>query len=148
MAGSDPRFNEAQFRDAIKFAMKMGTPEDTEKRATFRWTTVKTYATQDPSGRPYSWSSVPTATVAHDDVQIDCAVEFIPRPSGGRDTPLGSFDVSRAVITILDVDYAEIAGADEVLIDGNTYDIQFEGKPDGLFGVTIHTIYADARDES
>lgn len=141
-------FNAAAFRDAIRFAMNMGLPNATEERATFKWNTVRTYTTADPAGSPYDYTATPATSVAHADVAIPVAVEFSARPAGSRDTSVGQFDSSRAVITVLDEDYALIVGADQVLLGGNTYEIQFVGPPVALFDVTIYQIYCDARDES
>lgn len=148
MAGSDPRFDPDRFRDAIKFAMRMGAPEDETKRVTFRWNKVASYNNADPAGRPYAWDSTPVAEFDHPDVLIDCAVDFSARPAGTRDTPIGQFDTSTIAITVLDSDIETISGADLVVIDGDTYEIKFIGPPTGLFDVTIFTIYAEARDES
>lgn len=148
MAGSDPRFDPARFRDAIHFVMQMAAPEDTSERVTFRWETEKTFTQADPAGRPYLWSSTPATSTPHADVQIDCVVEFSARPAGSRDTPFGQFDTSRAVISVLDDDFSTIQGADLAIINGNTYEIQFVGPAIGLFEVTLYQLFCEARDES
>jgi hypothetical protein len=148
---TDPRasgFNAAQFRDAIKFAMNMGLPNTVSERATFRWTPDYTYSTSDPGGTPYDLESTPTATDAPEDVQIDCAVEFVSKANASGGTALGPFDVTRAVITILDTDYSSVAGADQVLLGENTYKVDFVAPPMGLFEVTIYQVYCTAVDES
>lgn len=128
--------------------MNMGLPNATVERATFKWETVRTYTTADPAGNPYDYTATPAATVTHADVSIPVAVEFSARPAGSRDTSVGQFDASRAVITVLDEDYEQVEGADIVMLGENTYEIEFVGPPLGLFDVTIYQIYADARDES
>lgn len=148
MAGTDPRFPAQRFRDAIRFAMHMGLPNAVQERITFRWTTQKTFSTHDPAGRPYNWGSTPATTTSHADVLIDCAVEFTARPAGTRDTALGEFDTSRAVVTILDEDIDSVSGADTAIIGGNEYEILFTAPPMGLFEVTVYQLYLQARDES
>jgi hypothetical protein len=148
MAGTDPRFSATRFRDAMRFVFQMAAPEAVERRVTFRWETERTFDGADPAGDPYFWDSAPLTTVSHADVQIDCVVEFSARPAGSRDSAIGQFDTSRAVITLLDEDIASIQGADTAIINGNTYDIQFEGPAIGLFEVTLHQIFCEARDES
>jgi hypothetical protein len=148
---SDPRaagFNAAEFRDAIKFAMHMGLPEDTNERATFQWTPQKTYSKTDAAGRPLSWTAAPLTTNEHEDVQIDVAVEFQRYTSGEGITSIGEFHATSAVLTVLDDDYAEVEGADKVLLGGNTYTIEYVAPPDGMFGVTVYQIYLRAEDES
>jgi hypothetical protein len=148
---TDPRaagFNAAQFRDAIKFAMNMGLPNTVSERATFRWIPDYTYSEADPGGTPYDLDAVPTATDAPEDVQVDCAVEFVSRASASGGTAVGDFDVARAIITVLDTDYASIEGCNQVVLGGDTYDVDFVAPPMGLFEVTIYQIYCTAVDES
>lgn len=151
MRTSDPRgsgFNETQFRDAIKFAMSMGTPQTEAMRPTFRWTTVKTFNNADSGGKPWTKNATPTSTESKPDVQIDCAVEFVTRTTLSGGTAIGDFDTPRAKLTVLDVDYPSIEGANEVLLGGNTYKIDFVAPPDGLFGVEVYYIHCSAIDES
>lgn len=148
MAGSNSAFDATAFRTAIRSAMTMGLPGTTSERATFRWTPDKTFATADGAGKPYSWGATPTTTTTHADVQVPVAVEFSARPAGSLSTVMGEFDTSRAVITVLDEDYADIVGADLVLLGGNTYEIEFVGPPMGLFDVTVYQLFCLARDES
>lgn len=148
MAGSNPAFDPAVFRQAIRDTMIMGLPNATAEKPTFRWNPDKTFTTADPAGQPYDLTASPVDTDAPPDVQIPCAVEFSARPAGSLDTVIGEFDTSRVIITILDEDYALIEGADQVLLGENTYNIQFVGPPLGLFEVTVYQLYAIARDES
>lgn len=148
MAGSNSSFNAALFRNSIKAAMVMGLPNTVSERATFRWTPEYTYSTSDPGGTPYDLEAIPTATEAPEDVQVDCAVEFVSRANASGGTALGPFDVARAVITVLDTDYASIVGADQVLLGGDEYKVDFVAPPMGLFEVTIYQIYCSAVDES
>lgn len=149
---TDPTFGAGfdgdAFRAAIRSTMEMGMPEDTNERVTFRWHTERTYVTADPGGNPYSWDETPASELAHDDVQVPCAVNFSARPAGSVDTTLGQFDTARISLTLLDVDYTQVEGADTVLIDNNIYVIDFVGPPQGLFDVTVYTIFATAQDET
>lgn len=156
MAGTDSRFDSARFRTAIKFAMKMGTPEDTTKRVTFRWTVDKTYTKADSGGSPYTWTASPVTTNNPADIQVDCAVSFVGQKAGGartapEGTGVGEFDTTHGVITLLDVDYVQIfsAGrrADQVIIDGDTYDIQYVAAPYALFDVTVYDLHIASIDE-
>ena len=148
---TDPRasgFDAAAFRDSIQFAMNMGLPQTASERVTFRWTPEKDYAIEDPGGNPYDYTATPTSTNAPADVQVDAAVEFVTRTTLSGGTPVGEFNTPRAVITLLDVDYAEVEGADQVLLGGNTYKVDFIAPPIGLFEVTIYQIHCSAMDES
>lgn len=148
---TDPRataFAAAKFKDAIRFAMGMGSPEPEDQRPTFIWTTDKTFTTADPAGDPYSWDEVPTKTTTHEPVQPLCSVQFVPRKSASEGTPFGEVDVTRAIITMLDDEYETIKGADRVLLGGNTYELSMVAPPEGLFGVTTYVVFANAVDES
>lgn len=148
MAGSNPNFSPAAFRTAIIDAMNMGLPVDPAERATFRWHKQQTFNTVDPTGTPYDLTASPVTDTTPNDVQIPVAVEFSARPAGSLETSIGEFDTSRVIITVLDEHYPSIEGADEVILGGNTYDVNFVAPPVGLFECTIYTLYAVARDES
>lgn len=150
MAGTNPNFSATEFREAITFAMTMGLPENEQERATFRWTSTKTFTNAvDPTGSPYDFDEVPATTTTHDDVRIPVAVEFFAlRTASEGGTPLGSFNTPKAVLTVLDTDYPSIEGADQVLLGGNTYTIDFVAPPLGLFDATIYQIYCTALDEA
>lgn len=148
MAGTDPRFNATQFRDAIHFAMNMGMPNKTADKATFRWTVKKDYAQEDAGGVPFDLTSSPIAVQAHPDVIVPVAWEFSARPSQSQIGVIGEFDSTRVQITILDTEYVQVQGADTVIMGGNTYDIQFVAPPIALFEVDVFTIYCQARDET
>lgn len=141
-------FDATAFRDAIRNTMVMGLPNATSEKATFRWTTQKTYAVDDPAGKPYSWTAAPATTTTHADVQVPVAWEFSARPASSLDTTIGQFDASRVEITILDVDYEDVEGADQIIMGGNTYNLEFVAPPQGLFEVTVYKLYAIAQDES
>lgn len=148
---NDPRaagFNAEEFRDAIRFAMRMGLPEDESERATFKWTPQKTFAKTDAAGRPLDWTSTPLTESTHEDVQIDVAKEFQRYSSGEGITSLGEFHSTSVVLTILDEDYELVDGADKVELGGNTYTVEYVAPPDGMFEVTVYQVYLRAEDES
>lgn len=148
---TDPRaaaFDAAEFRDGIKFAMSMGLPEDESERLTFRWKVDRTYTTSDPSGKPYDYSETPASSTQKDDVQIVAGVKFVTRATSGSGTAVANFDSPRVVVTVLDDDYGSVSDADEIILGGNTYTIDYWEPPQGLFDVTIYNVHASAVDES
>lgn len=148
---TDPRaaaFDAAEFRDGVKFAMSMGLPDDTSERLTFRWKDDKTYTTADPTGKPYDYSDTPSRTVTKDDVQITAGVKFISRATSSAGNAVARFESPRVEVTVLDEDYDSVADADEILLGGNTYFIEYWEPPTGLFDVTIYVVHASAVDES
>jgi hypothetical protein len=147
---TDPRargFNATQFRDAIKFAMKMGAPDQTSERVTFRISAEKTFATADAYGNPYDFSASPVTTVPHDDIQVDCAVQFYNATTIARGTSIGDFDTSRVVVTVLDDDFTAIETCDVMIIDTVEYRVNFVEPPVGLFDVTVYNIHGSTVDE-
>lgn len=148
---TDPQFagfDAALFRSAIRSTMTMAAPNASEDRATFRWSPAKTYNPQDPAHFPYTWTETPATDVEHADVQVPVAVEFSARPAASQQTAVGEIDASRAILTVLDVDYELVRGADLVLLGQNTYDVEFVAPPIALFDVDVYQIYTIARDES
>lgn len=148
-------FNASRFRTAIRNTMTMGMPNANADKATFRWTPRNTYNPQDPEHDPYTFTQAAINTWSHADVVVPVAWEFSARPSASLETTVGEFDMSRVVITMLDVDFATISGVqatpvlpDLVLLGGNTYIIEFVAPPVGLFDVDVYQIYCIARDES
>lgn len=149
MAGTNSSFDAAAFRDAIRSAMRMGAPGQVADRATFRWRPVRTYSRPDSAGLPYNFNSNPVTEVVKADVVLqEVAIEFTARPAGTRDTAVGQFDTSSVVLTLLDDQYELVEGANEVLIGGNTYVVNFVAPPMALFEVDVYQIYCEARDES
>ncbi len=139
-------FDADAFRAAITSTMEMALPLPTSERITFLWATKRTFDKADDKGNPYDFTAVPTAVDAHDNVQVPCAVEFSEtRPDG---TAIGQFENARVVVTILDVHYTEIQGANQALLGGNTYTIDFVEPPLGLGPVTIYRLWMTAIDES
>lgn len=148
---NDPRaagFNADEFRDAIRFAMEMGLPENPTERATFKWTPQRTYSKTDAAGRPLDWTAEPLTSNVHEDVQIPVAKEFQRYSSGEGMTSVGEFHTTSVVLTVMDEYFEQIEGADKVELGGNSYTIEYVSPPDGLFGVTVYQIYLRAEDES
>lgn len=146
----DPRgnaFNATEFRSAIRFAMQMGLPSDTSERITFRWRDETTHDDSDSGGKPWNFSSTPVTTVTTDDVQVTCGVSFMA-DSTVEGTPVGPFQHPRIVVSLLEDEYDDVATADEIVMDGATYDIKYWEPPQALFDVTVYKVHAEAVDEA
>lgn len=140
-------FDSDGFRDAIRNTMMMGMPNATSERVTFRWSELKTFAKHDASGRPLDWYANPTVNITQPDVEVPVAIEFSARRSMSGATNVGDFDNPRAILTLLDVDFELVEGADKVIIDGSEYTVEFVEPPVGLFDVTVYTMHISAMDE-
>lgn len=139
-------FDPDAFRQAITSTMEMGLPEDESERITFVWETERTYANADDDGVPYDLDAEPIEEDAHDNVQIPAAIEFSSRRPDG--TAIGQFENPRVVVTVLDTHFTEITGANQALLGGNTYTIDFVEPPVGLGPVTVYRLWMTAIDES
>jgi hypothetical protein len=147
---TDPTFGQGfdadLFRSAITSAMEMGLPQDTTERVTFCWTPASTFSVTDPEGNPYDLSGAPENVVEKEPVQVPVSVNFTSSKPDG--TSIGDFDENRTTLTILDIYYDQIRGADKVLIDDDTFTIDYVGPPTGLFEVTVYTIYLVSVDKT
>ena len=144
--GFGESFSAEVFRSNIKNVMKMGSPSAVVERATFQFAPSDTYSTRvDVSGKPYSLGQQPASTEVKEDVQVDCAVDYVNRYPDG--TPIGEFNNTRAKVTILDVDYELVRDAKTILMGGNTFVINYVEEV-GLFSVTVYTAHCTARDDS
>lgn len=140
-------FDASAFRQAITSAMEMGLPDNEGERITFRWKTTKTFSENtDRSGTPFNLSAAPEAVDETPDVQIPATAEITRIAPDG--TAIGTFDHPYVLITVLDTHYPLIDGASQVILGGDTYNIDFVAPPFGLGEVTIYQIYATAMDES
>lgn len=147
MAGTSALFDAAAFRTAIRATMTMGLPGSVADQATFRWSEVKSFTKQDSDAKPWLWTAATITDVVHADVQVPVAMEIL-RTVQQEGTSIGDFNVTRVILTLLDVDYDLIVGADVVLLGQNTYNIDFIEPPIGLFDVTVWRIHCRAGDES
>lgn len=150
MAGSDPRFPSAKFREGILFAMTMAKPNAVEEQTTFYRDIDGTYVRTDPGNRPYNWGATPTIAPSRDEVIVDSVVDYIPRTSMSDVNAIGEFNVSRAEILIFSEGYEEIKDirATHVKVGGADYRISSVSPPIVLFDVEMYQVYAEALDES
>lgn len=147
MAGEDPtgNFVADEFRENIRSAMRMGLPVDVAMRPTFYFPNDDTYALAARSGRPWDWTASP---VENDPdkapIQVPCAVEV--NGSEIEMTQLGTINPQRALLTILDLDYAKVKGFTEVHISGAVYRYSKLVQAIGLFDTTTYQVEVIARD--
>lgn len=156
MAGSDSRFNAAQFREAIHFAMSMGFPEDENQQITWQWDLLRQFVSQDSTGSPWEFkASEVVSEVDVEDMIVNCAVKFNPAGSTRTDgSPLGILDVASATVTMLDEEFDALMAhgsgrfPNKAKLDEATYEVQYIAPPYGLFEVTVYDIILAAIDEA
>jgi hypothetical protein len=151
-------FDEATFRTAVLNTMLMGMPEDKSEQLTFCWRRSQTFTSHDLAGNPYDWTATPTTDLPGNPaipdkggdqaLTVPYALEFTARFTGDANTSLGSIDTSRATVTLLDKDYDRIRTADYAVIGDTRYRLLFDAPPQGLFGVTVWTLFLEAEDSA
>lgn len=143
--GSD--FDADAFRSAITSTMEMGMASGSDE-ATFYWKATHTYDYQSGDRTPYDLSATPAASVAYRELVLPVAQEFVSRSTGDRGTPFGEIQEPRMILTMLDIHYDQITGADGVIFSGADYSIDYTAPAIGLFGVNVYELHLSAMDES
>ena len=149
MAGTNPGFNAAEFRDAIHFAMKMGAAPDVDEAVRFCFDGEVAYSTLNPStdGALVPFDPAVTASApSPDPVIVDCAVEYFDAEN--QPTNFGLMAPSRLSITLLDEDYEQIKDATHVIAHGDRYNYRRTEPPSGLFDVGLYTMHFTAVNET
>lgn len=145
MAGSSNSFKPDTFRAAIRSAMTMGTPPDTDYQMRFHWNPDRTTAaTRDGEGIPFDPTAVITSTT-QPSTTVACAVEYLD--AAGQPSPFGSIVPSRIRVTLLDEEYEQVKDADYVVIGGDRYLRHHEPPSYGLYEVGVHQILYVAENE-
>lgn len=155
--GIDVDFDDDGFRNAIKFAMQMGTNPDPDKRPIFlkknsgrvfkkNGVVLTTEPRIDRDGNPFDPEIEVVVTPDDRLTDIDCAVEI--ERADAEELPVGNFRPTKAVITLLDIDYAKVSDCRELIYNGDRYMFGYEPDAPGLFEVGVHTMIFYARDES
>lgn len=141
MAGLLTGFDPEAFRTSIRNTMIMGLPEPDELKPTFYFRSTYSYppgTKLDPEGKPIDPRIQATATPASAPLQVPCAVEFSPDATNNEGLS-GTFWTDRAMLTLLDTEYAQVEEAIEVDISGRRYLIQ-QMNPIGLGTVTVYQL--------
>lgn len=154
-------FDEPAFRNAISFAMQMGRPNDPDRAPVFLkkasgrtyWKKIDGVDTQlDPAtvrtgrqGEPLD-PEVRVVKNPDQEVRVDCAIETEDVPT--TEIPTGNFKPLRAVVTVMDTEYAKLEGVKELRYNGDRYQKDHEPDIMGLFGADVHVLVFYALDES
>lgn len=156
MAGKNPDFDATRVREALRFAMRMGSPNRRADKATFHFRGVTVWVKNgvvvenprlDQDGNPFD-PEIHAEVAYPDPVVLDeVAVEFsIAAP---EELPVGNFRQTRVELTLLDEEWARVREAIEVSLQGgDRYYISYEKPVIGLFDMDVHQVVCYARDES
>jgi hypothetical protein len=146
MAGSNPGFNAAGFRNAIKTAMQMGAPPNEGERATFHFPVParlqRQHGRRPGAVRPDRHRGVHRA--AHHPGRLRHRV----LRRRGQPTAFGLIAPSRIAVTVLDVDYDRSRSAPTWWSHGDRYDYRRTEPPNGLFDVGVYTMHFTSNSET
>ena len=149
-------FDAAGFRAAIRFAMTMGAPPDPTRQARFVFPAAgKTYwkngveivtpPRTDREGRPLD-PEIEIRETTPVEVSVNCAVELTRAEAS--ELPVGRFRAIKAIVTILDEEFAQITGCKELVFNQDRYVFGYGEYGLGMFDVGVHTLIFYAVDES
>lgn len=149
MAGRGPGFNGADFRKQIRFVMGMGAPVVPSHQATFIFANQLVYnagdeGDYDATGVPFD-PSIPVTRVTPPTKVVPCAVEYFD--AEGVITDFGMVSPSRAVITLLDDDYAQVVGCVAVMLMGERFAYDKTEFPSALFDVGLYSMIFQAEND-
>ena len=142
MAGTNAAFSAKKFRKGIRFVYDMAAPPLAEERATFFFANQLVYNTPvDGDNVPFDPHATVTRVVPPS-VRVPCGVEF--KDAFGNVIPFGEVIPAKAVITLLDEDYAKVKDAVYVALRGVKYDYIQTAPPSGLFDVGLYVMTFEA----
>ena len=154
--GISADFDNEGFRQAIRFAMQMGTNPDPDRRPIFirkgRGATywkggveLVTAPRLDRDGEPLD-PEIEVRRVADEQISVDCAIE-VDR-ADAEELPVGNFRPTKVIVTLLDEQYELVKDCRELAYNGDKYLYGYEPESNGLFEVGIYTMVFYAIDES
>ncbi len=153
--GIPVNFDNESFRQAIRFAMQMGTNPDPDKRPIFiRKNQGRTYKKDgvviptprlDRDGKPFD-PEIEVVKAPDERVSVDCAIEV--ERADAEELPVGNFRPTKVVVTLLDDQYEVVNDCRELIYNGDRYLFGYEPESNGLFEVGVYTMIFYAVDES
>lgn len=100
----------------------------------------------DRDGNPFDPEIEVIAEPDEKFTDVLCAVEI--ERADAEELPVGNFRPTKAVITLLDEDYATVEECRELIYNKDRYMFGYEPDAPGLFDVGVHTMIFYARDET
>lgn len=143
---SIPDFPADDVRAGLRLAMTVGMPSVESDKPTFYMPRALPTATEsldsegvpfDPDYRP-AWTPPVTK-------KVTCAIEYVD--GQGKMTGFGITAPTKAILTLLDVDYAQVKGFEFVVIGGNRYFYRRTETPKGLVSVGLFKVHCESEDE-
>lgn len=146
MGGTQPGFNAAGFRAAIRQVYLLAAPAATADQASFHFEPTVTWSGPvDGDGVPYDPSATKTV-VTKPSVTVPCGIEQV---TGSLEVPTRMGDVlqTRLKVYLLDEDHAKVEGAATMTLGGETYRYHHTEPPAALFDVGFWTLVFSAEND-
>jgi hypothetical protein len=140
-------FNPDDVRAGLRLAMMIGLPVDSGDQPTFYMpmdVTDDGAHNLDQNGTPFNSSYRPVRSVPTTK-RVPCGVEY--QDAEGILESWGSTTPSKAVLTLLDLDYRAIRGFSYVVIGGVKYEYRSTETPKGLVSVGIYKVHVASDDQ-
>lgn len=138
-------FSGAKFRNAIQFVFEMAADPVINNQILFHFEPVITNSSHaDGDKVPFDPRQAPVRT-ARAPVRVPCDVEFTA--SSDVPTEFGTVIPAKLTVLLLDSDYAQVAEAAYVTMNGDRYNRQYEPPSFGLFDVGLHYLVFQAENE-
>jgi len=147
-------------RNALLFAMQMGSPNDTTRQVRFiKKAPGRQYfkglveqfqppvgtLRLDRDGRPLD-PEVRIVQTPDEEIDVDVAIELTE--ANADELPVGNFRPVKATITLMEPEYAQIQGSREVEFNTDRYGFAYELDTTALFDLDFHTLIFFALNES
>ncbi|HVH54530.1 MAG TPA: hypothetical protein VNA32_10430 [Actinomycetota bacterium] len=139
-------FDADAVRAGLRLAMTVGLPPVEADKPTFYMPRTQPTFTEnvdsegvpfDPDYRP-PWSPPVTK-------KVSCAIEYVD--GEGKMTGFGITAPTKVILTLLDVDYAQVKGFEYVVIGPTRYFYRRTETPKGLVSVGLFKVHCQSEDE-
>lgn len=148
MAGTNPDFDAAAFRDGVRTAMVMGASPVDDEKVLFHFASQLVYTGGgkiDADGVPFDPATT-VQRVTPPPVHVPCAVEYVDAPS--VPTNVGFIAPTKLRITLLDEDYLKVEGTTHVTVAGDVYRYRRTEPPKGIFDAGLYVLHFVAENDT
>lgn len=146
---TDPRitgFDANDVRSGLRTAFRVGMPPIDDDQPTFYIPVTQPSQTEavDEGGVPFDPSYVPPRTPPTA-VKVDCSIEYVD--GSGKLENFGVISPTKVILTLLDVDYAQVKGFSYVVISGTRFWYRRTETTHGLVSVGLYKVHCASEDE-
>ena len=157
--GFSANFPSATVRNAFRFAMQLGQPDEARRVKFIKKAPGRQYFLDgveqfqppmgtlrlDRDGRPLN-PEVSVVQTPDQEIAVDVAIELTDATAD--ELPVGNFRPVKATITLMAQEYEQVRGCREITYNNDRYGFSHELDANGLFDLTVHTLVFFALNES